>query len=290
MELTNIQEQMDEKWMIIQWALGLGMIALFIGWKQGLLKSFKWMTPPVIRGYEVLLAFFVFLFFEIILIPMIALVFLKLFGSHQVQIHHLSNLTKFWINLFVVLGGFIGIVLMIFRLDPTRRKLLFQQTSDPWFKNFAFGILLWCVTYPFLIAFSESVGLFVLYFFQYTAIDQIAVANMKQLMAHPLLFKLTALEIVTIVPFTEEVLFRGFLQNWLKSKWKHPVLSIMVSAAVFSLFHFSFQYGLTNIELLSSLFLMGCVLGWVYERQHSLWASIGLHSFFNMMSIIFLME
>ena len=64
----------------------------------------------------------------------------------------------------------------------------------------------------------------------------------------------------------------------------------MIASLIFAAFHFSTSQGLNNIELLVSLFVLSCFLGFLYERQESLLASMALHATFNAISILAILE
>jgi membrane protease YdiL (CAAX protease family) len=115
------------------------------------------------------------------------------------------------------------------------------------------------------------------------AYEQVAVRYLKMALDSPPLL-LTALFIILIAaPFIEELLFRGFLQNWLKSILGAKS-AILIASFCFALFHLSASQGIGNISLAISLFSFSCFLGFIYERQRSLLASIGLHMTFNAVS------
>jgi membrane protease YdiL (CAAX protease family) len=65
-----------------------------------------------------------------------------------------------------------------------------------------------------------------------------------------------------------------------------PKKAIIFSALCFSLFHLAPSQGIGNISLVASLFLFALFLGFIYERQASLFASIGLHMTFNAVSTV----
>ena len=76
-----------------------------------------------------------------------------------------------------------------------------------------------------------------------------------------------------IVPFAEELFFRGYLYAGLRQPWG-PVVAALVSSVLFALLH------LTPSVLLP-IFCMSLVLTWLYERSDSLWPSIALHGSIN---------
>jgi uncharacterized protein len=76
----------------------------------------------------------------------------------------------------------------------------------------------------------------------------------------------------------EEVLFRGGIQNLL-SRWsKRPILSICITAAIFSAIHGSFIGFLPR-------FVLGFVLGWLFYRTNKLWLSIIGHFINNAIGV-----
>jgi membrane protease YdiL (CAAX protease family) len=285
-ETIDVQVQLDEKWLIFWWALGIGLLALGIAYRQGFFKPFLATYHPTINGIDVLKGFTFFLFIEIFLIPVIAGIILTLKGENLSHLFHLNQQVKEWLNLSIIFGGFVGVLLAYLQLTKGQRQLLWRQTSSTWVHNVGVGITAWFVSYPLVLAFSQIVSLAAWHFFHHSFNEQVAVQHIRQSLGNPLLFGTTAVAIITIVPFTEELLFRGLLQTWLKRKFHNPILAIVLSSLTFAAFHYSSAQGLTNIELLSSLFLLSCMLGYVYERQRSLWAPIGLHGFFNLMSLL----
>ncbi|RJQ31351.1 MAG: CPBP family intramembrane metalloprotease [Actinobacteria bacterium] len=90
-----------------------------------------------------------------------------------------------------------------------------------------------------------------------------------------LLFVIT----VVIAPIVEEMFFRGFLYQAIKSDYGISK-AMWVSAIVFALFHFSM------LVVLPLFILIGVMLAFVYERYKSLWASIMLHAMNNFVSFL----
>ena len=80
-----------------------------------------------------------------------------------------------------------------------------------------------------------------------------------------------------VAPIAEEVLFRGLLYGWLRSRM--PIaLAVILSAAVFAAAH-------VIPLLMPALFLVGIILAVAYELSGSLWLSILLHSLQNSLSV-----
>lgn len=79
-----------------------------------------------------------------------------------------------------------------------------------------------------------------------------------------------------VIPFAEELLFRGVVYRWLRS-WG-VVAATLLSALIFAGAHFNLLVGIVAL-------LLGLTLALVYERSHSLWACIVVHAVFNILGI-----
>lgn len=77
----------------------------------------------------------------------------------------------------------------------------------------------------------------------------------------------------TLVPFYEEIFFRGFIHNALRNRFGMWV-AIGISSLIFGLIHFF------PIQIISAA-LLAIALGWLYERSTSLWAVIYAHAVNN---------
>ncbi|MGL5263711.1 MAG: lysostaphin resistance A-like protein, partial [Candidatus Rhabdochlamydia sp.] len=115
--------------------------------------------------------------------------------------------------------------------------------------------------------------------------EQVAVRYLKKSIYSPSQLIPALIMIVCAAPIIEELLFRGCLQSYLKRYMKSS-LAIIFSSLCFSVFHFSFSQGIGNVSLLFSLFVFALFLGFIYERQGSLFASIGLHMTLNVVSVV----
>jgi len=94
---------------------------------------------------------------------------------------------------------------------------------------------------------------------------------------------LIACSAVLIAPVLEEAIFRGLFQSVmaevLGASMRWPI--VLISAMVFSLIH----VGAADWQALPGLFVLGVVLGWLYERSGSLWPGIVVHVGFNALNI-----
>jgi uncharacterized protein len=82
---------------------------------------------------------------------------------------------------------------------------------------------------------------------------------------------LLSMAMIALLPaIFEEVLFRGGIQNLLSRWTKMPIVSICITAAIFSFIHFSYIGFLPR-------FVLGFILGWLFYRTNKLWLSIVAH-------------
>lgn len=97
------------------------------------------------------------------------------------------------------------------------------------------------------------------------------------------------LSAVVIAPVMEEIFYRGMLQSCLvrffqeqggglSGRWA----GVVVASLGFSAVH----YGNVPWQVFPSLFMLGVVLGWVYERTGSLWPAVLLHFLFNLSNLL----
>ncbi|MHB8645231.1 MAG: CPBP family intramembrane glutamic endopeptidase [Thermomicrobiales bacterium] len=81
-----------------------------------------------------------------------------------------------------------------------------------------------------------------------------------------------------IAPVIEELLFRGVLYGWLRTRWS-AVGGVILSAAIFSAAH-------AIPLILASIFVVGLTLAIVYEKTKSTLATMTLHSLFNTVGVL----
>jgi membrane protease YdiL (CAAX protease family) len=174
-------------------------------------------------------------------------------------------------------------------LLPTVKKIVWgSQTfvsSRHSLYNLGFGAMTWLICYPIVMLFNQLVSLTIIFINGNEPIDQMAVELMKGYLDNPRYFWVMALIICVVIPVIEEIVFRGFLQTKLKSWMKLPY-AIALTSIIFSLCHFVPEQGIQNISILSALFVLSGFLGYIYERQQSLFAPIGLHCTFNTFSVM----
>ncbi len=85
---------------------------------------------------------------------------------------------------------------------------------------------------------------------------------------------------VILAPFVEEIIFRGCIYRFLKSKTT-IIPAQLISASVFAMLH-------ANLLSFVPLVVVGVFLARVYEKTGNLWVAIWFHAFFNAFSLLML--
>ena len=102
-------------------------------------------------------------------------------------------------------------------------------------------------------------------------------------------FSLTGLSMCLLGPISEEVMFRGLLYGYFRRKLG-VFLGIILQALIFTILHSkNFQLGIINGNisyLIFSPFLIGVILGILYEKTGSIYPSIICHGTFNYLIVI----
>ncbi len=99
---------------------------------------------------------------------------------------------------------------------------------------------------------------------------------------------MTLLIVIFLAPFVEETLFRGLVFGGLKEKSR--ALAYVASCALFALLHV-WQFAVVNRDaayflLMVQYLIPGLILAWAYDHSGTLWASIGLHTGLNALSVL----
>ncbi|NGX50260.1 MAG: hypothetical protein K1060chlam2_00101 [Chlamydiae bacterium] len=152
-------------------------------------------------------------------------------------------------------------------------------------EDFGLGVATWIVAFPLVALVSFSVEFITYLLTGVIGIEQVAIRFLKMASEAPFLFSIALFSAVIVAPIIEEIVFRGLLLTYLKQKLGFRG-ALLLSALIFSLFHFSPSQGVSNFPILSSLFVLSLYLGFLYERQSSLIAPIALHMTFNSISVI----
>ncbi len=232
-------------------------------------------------------------FHEVIPLKELVLAFILFLGSHLlIQASYLKWFpggVSNWAGIASMLGSTMAILLYTRFGASHAGFLLSGHVNVEKVQDFFFGVWALAICYPLVITVGQIIRLVMHLLFQAEEVEQIAVQSLKSTFQHPILFAAMVFCVTTVVPVVEEILFRGYFQNMLR-KSMGAMPAICFSSLVFAFFHFSPSQGLSNIELLASLFILSLFLGFAYEKKRSLWAPIGMHMVFNTINVIVLAQ
>jgi uncharacterized protein len=234
-----------------------------------------------IRWHHVAVAFAIY-FAAIVFLSPLAIHALRRLLSSSPAIA-LATWLNFLLSLFILSA--IAIYCSIIPRDVAS-KIWRRSERSSFFQDIRFAFLSFIVAFPLVIFINEILDLFLSHFFHFQELpDQLAVHFLKKTFEYPRYFFLSVVTIVVFAPMLEEVLFRGFLQSFIRQHLG-PKSAILITSLCFSFFHYSPEQGLSNLSIIGSLFPLALFLGFVYERQGSLFASMALHSFFNTINVL----
>jgi hypothetical protein len=266
---------------------GLLGIAAFAALWFGYTKNFFEWNPErpwdsKVYLHYVLLAFAIYFCICLFFAPA-CLIFLKKYCPQLPRIGIAA-----WLNFFNSTSILLGLTLLWRCLPVSTRKGIIQCQEIPknLIQDVKMGAFAWILSFPLVLFLTTFLEWFVLYVLKAGFIpDQLAVYFVKMTFADPFYFALTILTIVILTPLVEETLFRGFLQSFIR-RHLGSKQAILITATCFALFHYSPEQGFANIPIVGTLFGLALFLGFLYEKQRSLLASISLHALFNGISII----
>lgn len=93
----------------------------------------------------------------------------------------------------------------------------------------------------------------------------------------PVALALLALFAIVVAPLAEEVIFRGCIYRFLKSKLRPPA-AMLISASIFGLIH-------GNLMAFVPLTFVGFLLAYTYEKERNLLVPIFYHGLFNLLTL-----
>ena len=267
-------------------ALLLGFIAAGVLWFGKLKNFFNW-NPNKPWDSKVLLGFaigaFGIYFFISYFVGPLALHYMQNQFPDASQVAFAS-----WLNFLYTSVSFFTLLLYWRCLPSHTRNGIIRCPSEPMHivEDFKMGIYAWLISFPLVIFLTNFFEWIVTYVLKATYIpDQLAVYFVKMTFEQPLYFAMTIVTIVIITPLVEETLFRGFLQSFIR-RHLGAKQAILITSVCFALFHYAPEQGLGNIPIVGTLFALALFLGFLYEKQGSLFASISLHALFNGISIL----
>jgi hypothetical protein len=269
------------------WAIVINMIA----WNQGFYKlpTTASHSSPLLKVTDLGFCFLIYLSINLVISPLIAKLVLVYLHHLNPSITTLSVIFISYLQLVSMVATFLIVQAQIYRSNRFVYVKLWKNRKNGRTRPFEFdigiGALTWLLSFPIVSILGDVAEKLLQALFGYSASEQVAVKFVKLASEAPIALVSALISVIFMAPFVEEFLFRGLLQTFLRKR-AGSKSAVLLSALLFAVFHFSFSQGLGNITFIFSLFILGLFLGILYERQRSLWAPIGLHMTFNIISAL----
>jgi uncharacterized protein len=265
--------------------IGFGVLTLavlFVAWRANyfafLKEEVKWEFP--IRWVHIAIVFAIYFAAVIFLSPLLISVLRRLLISSP------AIALATWLN-FLSSFFILACIAIYCSILPRNVAWKIWRRSDRAFfiQDIGFAFLSFIIAFPIVIFINETLDLILSRLFHIVELpDQLAVRFLKMTFEYPRYFFLSLVSITVFAPMLEEVLFRGFLQSFIRQHLGMKS-AILITSLCFSFFHYSPEQGMSNISIIGSLFPLALFLGYVYEKQGSLFASMVLHACFNSISV-----
>lgn len=257
------------------WALLANGIAIRNGFYS--LNKNEGRIAPRLLFRDIVGVFLFFLLTQLVLVPfgLVALNY-YLTGVWEPP----QSINEGWVNISAIIASFAGVMLFSKVIEPRTQGVFGTGSFEKWLQDVSLGGAAWLVCFPVVSLFSVLLTTVLDRLGMPPSEDQVAVRFLKDILQDRTLFWVSFWLISIVVPLVEEILFRGFLQSWLRQKIS-GFSAICLTSVIFSAFHFSFSQGWHNIDLLAALFLLSVYLGLLYEKRGSIWAPVALHAIFN---------
>lgn len=224
--------------------------------------------PPEARGWGLSTVFKVALLFVIATLGMsLLLSFLKssVFRSVSANFYVLIHTT--FSDLFII-----AIVVAFIRCAGGSWKDLGFRRLKPW-KDFWIGIVGYIGILPLFVVILVALVAIVQLFSYEPPPHPLVEIFLEEEKRAPWLIVYSIFLACIAGPILEEIFFRGFLYPALKKRWGMNA-ALVLSAALFSSIH-------QNVFAFLPVFVLGLVLGYLYEERGNLMPSIFLHVIHN---------
>jgi uncharacterized protein len=190
-------------------------------------------------------------------------------------------------NIFFVLIGGSALTFYLFLLPSHHSALILwggkKRSLNRVMSSFKNGVFAWGVAFPLVTLFSQALHQVRIVLGSEEKAEQVAVNLLQQAKDFPGVFWGSLFVIICIVPYVEELLYRGFLHTWLRN-FLPRIVVIILNATLFAFAHFSFGQGSANFEIVGGLLIFSLFLDFLYERERTLWAPYFAHVCFNAVS------
>jgi len=258
------------------------IMTLYIGYRKGFFSSWRSQAAPT-NPPTLLLVLGSFAIYYFIGVSLPALLDrLLFFYSLDFMSERIAKLT--WITFLTNGSTLLGLFILCRSIYRPIWKTIWRRQSTSLKSDALYAFAACLISFPLVLFVGQLLEIAVYFIFHtFQLPDQIVIMFLKMTFGQPLCFFLATLSIILFAPMIEEVIFRGFLQSYLR-RYLGPNPAILLSSMLFAVFHYSNDQGQANIPILGSLFILAYFLGFVYERRGSLFAPMILHATFNAIS------
>lgn len=264
----------------------LSFLVLWMGKKRGffVFSTVPWKVP--LNLGHVLSAFLIYFGVSTFLTPLIGKLLHWILFSHPSPSAFLKYAS--WINFINSSLILCFLVALCFCVPKAVRQGIWfrdKQAGHNYGASFLTAGFAWVLSFPVVLFTNQLFDWLISSVFHVVQMpEQLAVYFLKMTFGHPLYLVLAVLTIIVFAPIIEELLFRGFLQSWIRQHLGSKQ-AILVTSLLFAFFHYSPEQGVANITIISSLFVFSLFIGFVYEKQGALASPIMLHSLFNTINV-----
>lgn len=236
----------------------LALLTIYIGWKREFFslpsESRSWLFP--IRLFHVIASFAIYLVVAVLVTPFIGKIVQKVLFENPTTPSSTLGLAS-WVNFISSLLILLGLTALLFVMPRIVRKNIWQQSrEEPYLirKDFTTALLAWVISFPLVVFVNQGIDWIITNIFHFPKLpEQLAVQFLKMTFGYPVLLILAILSIVVLAPLVEEILFRGFLQSFIRQHLGHKQ-AIFITSVLFAFFHYSPEQGIANLTIVISLF------------------------------------
>lgn len=269
---------------ILAISLPISLLTLTLAYRSQFFKFGDALWTGSVSTRDLFGSFLFFLGTHLVIVPATGLMGLWIV-SGEIE----RGVSQGWLNVYaMLLSSFILFFYTAKLADLPSRQTIWPKGQGIPIKLLFYGMMTFVISYPLVISLGQLIRLVMFGLFGIPEVDQVSVQALRETLDEPILWAVMTLCVVAIVPVMEEMLFRGYLQSWLRERMG-PKQAIAITSVTFAGFHYSYQQGWSNLEFLFSLFILSTFLGLIFEKKRSLWAPIGLHMTFNALNVMVLM-
>lgn len=190
---------------------------------------------------------------------------------------HLPTLSSFGWSLFF--ADLLFLSFLLFYICNEKLDSIFLQGK----KYVLLGLYIYILYLPWL-GIAKVLNLFVLHEL-YVPTESARNFFHHQMEWDTPIFYALAISSSFISPISEEILFRGFFQNFITRVFG-SLSGLIVTSLFFSLVHYKFGKGLSNVEIVLHAFIFSLFIGYLYQKTNSIVSCISFHMLNNSLAYI----